>query len=72
MRVVEDVSVVPVSRENVENRKQMNTFEQELSRDLYKVWPEQPLEPGEYALMEYSDSFDQQEIQLLIWDFAVR
>ena len=72
MRVVEDVSVVPVSHENVENRKQMNTFEQELSRDLYKVWPEQPLEPGEYALMEYSDSFDQQEIQLLIWDFAVR
>ena len=72
MRIVEDISIVPVSHENVENRKQMNTFEQELGRDLYKVWPEQPLEPGEYALMEYSDSIDQPEIQLMIWDFAIR
>ncbi len=72
MRIVENISVVPVSHENVENRKQMNTFEQELGRDLYKVWPEQPLEPGEYALMEYSDSIDQPDIQLMIWDFSVR
>lgn len=71
-RIVEDISIVPVSKETVENRKQMDTFEQELSSDLYKVWPEKLLEPGEYALMEYSEAIDQQDIQLLIWDFAVR
>lgn len=72
MRIVENISIVPVSRENVETRKQMDTFEQELGRDLYKVWPEKPLEPGEYALMEYSEAIDQQDVQLLIWDFSVQ
>lgn len=72
LRIVENVSIVPVSRENVETRKQMETFEQELGQDLYKVWPEKTLEPGEYALMEYAELPDQQDVQLLIWDFAVR
>ena len=72
MRVVENISIVPVSHESVEDRKQMDTFEQQMAGDLYKVWPEKPLEPGEYALMEYADSGDQEEIQLLIYDFVVR
>jgi hypothetical protein len=72
LRIVENVSIVPVSRETVESRKQMDTFQQELASDLYKVWPEKALEPGEYALMEYSEAIEQQDIQLLIWDFAIR
>ncbi len=71
-RIVENISIVPVSRENVESRKQMETFEQELMGNLYKVWPEKPLEPGEYALMEYSESIDQADLQLMIWDFAIQ
>jgi hypothetical protein len=71
MRVVENISIVPVAKQAVEERKQMETFEQELSSGLYRVWPERPLTPGEYALIEYSEREDAtEEVQLLVWDFA--
>ena len=73
LRIVENVSIVPVSRESLETRKQVETFEMQLMGNLYKVWPEKPLEPGEYALMEFSDdeNAEKQDIALLIWDFAI-
>jgi hypothetical protein len=71
LRIVENVSIVPKVNQTFEERKQMATFEQQLMGNLYKVWPEKPLTPGEYALMEFSESGDQEGIQLLIWDFAV-
>lgn len=67
-RVVEDVAIIPVTKENVEEQKQVDTFQQELASGLYKVWPEKPLEPGEYAVVEYTEG----EVELLIWDFAYR
>lgn len=70
-RVVENIAVVAAGREAIEERKQMDAFEQQLADGLYKVWPEKPLEPGEYALVEYADTEDQQDIELLVWDFAV-
>jgi hypothetical protein len=76
LRVVENVSIISIAKENIEDRKQMDTFQQELATGLYRVWPEKPLTPGEYALIEYSglsnDGRDPSEIDLLIWDFAVR
>ena len=72
MRIVENISIIAVSHQSIEERKQMETFEQQLAGDLYKVWPEKPLDPGEYALMEYSDSEDQEDVQLLVYDFSVR
>ncbi len=70
-RIVENVSIVPRVNQTFEERKQMATFEQELMGNLYKVWPEKPLIPGEYALMEFSEAEDQEEINLMIWDFAI-
>jgi hypothetical protein len=68
VRVVEDIAIIPVSKENIQEQKQVETFEQQLASDLYKVWPEKPLTPGEYAVIEYAEG----EVQLLIWDFAYR
>lgn len=70
LRVVENISMIPVTKQNVEDRKQMDTFQQELASGLYRVWPEKPLTPGEYALVEFSDDTENNEIDLLIWDFA--
>ena len=70
-RIVENVSIVPKVNQAFEERKQMATFEQELMGNLYKVWPEKPLSPGEYALMEFSEADDAEGIQLLIYDFAI-
>jgi len=67
-RIVENIAIVPVSKENIEERKQLNTFDQQLGEDLYKVWPEKPLTPGEYALVQYSEG----DVDLIIWDFAYR
>ena len=71
VRVVEDISIIPVSKETIEDRKQMDTFEQQLAGDLYRVWPEKPLSPGEYALVEFSDSGDKDDIELMVWDFSI-
>ncbi len=72
VRVVEDIALMPVTKQALEERKQMDTFDQQLGNGLYKVWPEKPLTPGEYALMEYADTGESDDIQLLIWDFAVQ
>lgn len=72
VRVVENISIMPVTRQNMEQRKQMDTFQQQLADGLFRVWPEKPLEPGEYALIEYSDNNDNGEVDLMVWDFAYR
>ena len=69
-RVVENVSIVPVSNESFEDRKQVEVFQQQIDSNLYKVWPEKPIEPGEYAVVEFSDTGDAKDIELLVWDFA--
>jgi hypothetical protein len=68
VRVVENIEIIPVSNENIQEQKQVETFQQELASGLYKVWPEKPLTTGEYAVVEYA----QGEVALLIWDFAYR
>ncbi len=70
-RIVENISIVPVAKQAIEERKQMDTFEQQVADGLYRVWPEKPLTPGEYALVEYSDKDDVEDVELLVWDFAV-
>ena len=69
-RIVENISIIPVAKQTMEERKQMDTFEQELANGLYKVWPEKALTPGEYALIEFSDTNDTDDVRLLVWDFA--
>jgi hypothetical protein len=72
VRLVENIAIIPVNKQALEERKQMDTFEQQLADGLFKIWPEKPLEPGEYALVEFADTEDQQDIELLVWDFGVR
>jgi hypothetical protein len=72
VRVVESISIIPVSKQNLEERKQMDAFQQQLADGLFKVWPEKPLAPGEYALVEFADDQEDGEINLLVWDFAYK
>jgi len=71
-RIVEDISILPVAKIAQEDRKQMETFEQDLGNSLFKIWPEKDLQSGEYALVEFADKGDADDINLIIWDFAVR
>ena len=65
-RTVENISITPAINQSVEEQNEIPSFQQEVADQLYKVWPEKALEPGEYALVEYT----QGEVQLMIWDFS--
>lgn len=66
-RLVENVSILPVTNEVIEDLKQVATFKKQVGDRSYKIWPEKPLEPGEYALVEYTEG----SLNLQIWDFGV-
>lgn len=72
VRVVESISIIPVSKQNIEERKQMEAFQQQLDAGLFRVWPEKPLTPGQYALVEYSDYQENGDVDLLVWDFSYK
>jgi hypothetical protein len=65
-RIVERLTMVPVTNEVVEQQDQVEIFRQQVDTDLYKIWPIKPLEPGEYAVMEYTDG----KVNIQVWDFA--
>ncbi len=47
----------------------MEVFRKQLTPDgLYKIWPAKPLEPGEYAVVEYTSG----KLNMQIWDFAFK
>jgi hypothetical protein len=66
-RLVENVAILPVTNEVVEDLKQVATFKKQIGDRSYKIWPEKPLEPGEYALVEYTEG----SLNLQLWDFGV-
>jgi len=65
-RVVQKWSIIPVSKEVVEEEDEVPTFKRQLEEGLYKIWPIHALAPGEYAVVEYTEG--QRNIQ--VWDFA--
>lgn len=69
VRIVEDLTFMPVTKEIVEEPVEVETFQKELDPDgLYKIWPREGLPPGEYAIVEYT----QGKLNIQIWDFAVK
>jgi hypothetical protein len=67
-RVVQTWQVMPVTNEVLEEQEIVPVLHRQLDSDLYKIWPADPLKPGEYAVVEYTAG--QRNIQ--IWDFAYR
>lgn len=68
MRIVENVDVMPVTNENVEQQRKIETFQQELMTGLYKVWPEKALPAGEFAVIQFTAG----ELNQQVWDFSYK
>ena len=69
VRIVENLTIVPVTKEVIEEPEMVEIFQKQLtSGGLYKIWPKEPLEPGEYAVVEYTAG----KLNMQVWDFAVR
>ncbi len=66
-RLVENINILPVSNEVIEDLKLVATFKKQVSERTYKIWPEQPLEPGEYAVVQYSEG----ALNWQVWDFGI-
>jgi hypothetical protein len=65
-RVVEKWSIAPITKEIYQEQEQVEIFRRQLGERLYKIWPREPLPPGEYAVVEYTEG--QPNIQ--VWDFS--
>jgi len=68
IRIAEHVEIQPISKEMAEDRDSVKVFSKQLTGDnFYKVWPEETLPAGEYALIEYVDG----QVDLRMWDFRI-
>jgi hypothetical protein len=67
VRLLETIAILPVTNEVIEDLKIVATFKKQVSERTYKIWPEQPLEPGEYALVQYSEG----ALNWQVWDFGI-
>ncbi len=67
-RVVQEWEIVQVTKEVIEKQQDVPIFRKQLDDGLYQIWPQQPLEPGEYAVVEYTPG----ERNIQTWDFAYR
>jgi hypothetical protein len=69
VRIVENLTYQPITKEVTEEPTLVEIFRQELAPDgLYKIWPEEKLEPGEYAVVQYTAN----KMDIQVWDFAIK
>jgi hypothetical protein len=66
-RIAQTLNKIPVSNEIIEDTDIVETFKQQISDGLYKIWPTKPIEPGEYAVVEYTEG----EANIQLWDFTI-
>jgi hypothetical protein len=67
LRVVEVANIMAVTNEVIEDRQLVATFKKEVGEQLFKIWPEMALDPGEYALIQFTDG----SLNPQIWDFGI-
>jgi hypothetical protein len=66
-RVVEELEIIPITKEVVEKIQDVPTFKKQVGDLLFKIWPENDLTPGEYALVQYTEG----KVNMQVWDFGV-
>jgi hypothetical protein len=66
-RVVENLTIQPVINEPQEERTLVEIFRQQVGDGLFKIWPQKPIEPGEYAVVEFTEG----KVNMQVWDFFV-
>ncbi|HUB83787.1 MAG TPA: hypothetical protein VMB03_33545, partial [Bryobacteraceae bacterium] len=69
VRIVENLTYHPLSNDIVyEDRTLMDYLHRQLDDNLYKIWPKDPLPPGEYAVVMYNDG----KVDIQAYDFAIK
>ena len=69
VRIVENLTFVPVTNEIIEEPVMVPSFQTQLAAGgLYKIWPREPLPAGEYAVVQYTEG----KLKIQVWDFAIK
>ena len=68
VRIVENLTWMPVVNEVVEEPTMVDILRKQLADGLYKIWPKEKLPPGEYAVVEFTES----KLNMQVWDFAIK
>ena len=69
VRIVEDLTFVPVTKEVQEEPQMVDVLTKQLTPDgLNKLWPKDPLPDGEYAVVEFTEG----RLNIQVWDFEVK
>jgi hypothetical protein len=66
-RVVEKIAVIPGSDERVETFNRVELFQHQVGDLVFKFWPMKPLDPGEYAVVQYTEG----RVDTQVWDFGL-
>lgn len=68
-RLVEKITTVQVTKEVIEEPIEVEVFRKQMTQDgLYKLWPMKPMQPGEYAVVQYTPG----KTNMQVWDFAIQ
>ncbi|MEZ5351087.1 MAG: hypothetical protein R2762_00490 [Bryobacteraceae bacterium] len=54
-RIVEKWNIIPVSKEIIQEQETVEIFRYQVGEDLYKIWPQKPIEPGDYAVIQFTE-----------------
>jgi hypothetical protein len=68
VRIVENLTFVPVTKDVVEEPVMVDIFQKQLADGLYKIWPKEALAAGEYAVVQYTAG----KLNMQVWDFAIQ
>ena len=69
IRIVEKITIVPITKEVIEEPVEVQVFRKQMTQDgLYKLWPMKPMEPGEYAVVQFTSG----KTNMQVWDFAIK
>jgi hypothetical protein len=69
VRIVENLTYNPIDKTMVdEERTMVEILHRQVANDLYKIWAKDPLPPGEYAVVQYTDG----KVNIQAFDFAIK
>ncbi len=69
VRIADRLTTVPITKEVVDDIDLVPIFRKQLTDSLlYKIWPEQQMENGEYAVIQFTPG----KTNMQIWDFAIQ
>jgi hypothetical protein len=69
VRIADRLSIIPVSKEVVDDIDEVPVFRKQLTDNfLFKIWPEEPMPDGEYAVIQFTPG----KTNMQIWDFAIK